>query len=129
MRTGHRAAKVGARMGLVLYSAVLALGVVPAPTAAYPPEDDKYLEYAEMVAAIQSVAASHPGIVQLFSVGTSFEGRTLWAAKVSDNVATDEDEPEVVFDAGIHAREPMSTEMAVELLRNLADRATARRRA
>ncbi|MEP7082414.1 MAG: M14 family zinc carboxypeptidase [Chloroflexota bacterium] len=108
-------------MGLALVSAVVALGVVPIPASAYPPEDSAYLDNAEMVAAIQSIAGAHPGIVQLFSVGTSHEGRTLWAAKVSDNVATDEDEPEVMFDAGIHAREPMSTEMAVALLRNLAE--------
>lgn len=115
-----RIATAGARARLALACAALVTSVAVQPVSAYPPEDEGYLEYAEMVAAIQATAAAHPAIVKLFSVGTSHEGRTLWAAKVSDNVATDEDEPEVVFDAGIHAREPMSTEMAVALLRNLA---------
>jgi hypothetical protein len=114
-------AKAGRRVRLALVCAALVTSVAVQPAAAYPPEDEGYLDHAEMVTAIQAIAAAHPAIVKLFSLGTSHEGRTLWAAKVSDNVATDEDEPEVAFDAGIHAREPMSTEMAVALLRNLAD--------
>lgn len=102
-----------------LLAAVLGLGAA-VPAAAYPPADSGYLDYAEMVAAVRAVEAAHPQIVDVFSIGTSHEGRELWAAKVSDNVATDEAEPEVVLDAGIHGREHMSTEMAVVLLQNLA---------
>ena len=122
MRIGNRGRRTaGARVGLALASAAVALGFGAVPASAYPPEDSGYLSFAEMVSAIRAIESAHPSIVDLFSVGTSHEGRTLWAAKVSDNVSTDEDEPEVVFDAGLHAREPMSTEMAVALLRNLAE--------
>lgn len=110
-----------ARVGLALTCAAVVLSAAASPAAAYPPEDSGYLDYAEMVAAIQAIESAHPEIVDLFTIGTSHEGRALWAAKVSDNVATDEDEPEVVFDAGMHAREHLSTEMAVALLRNLAE--------
>ena len=106
-----------------LIVAALVLGgapIAPTPAAAFPPEDARYLDYDEMVAAIRQVEAAHPEIVELFSIGTSHAGRELWAAKVSDNVATDEGEPEVVFDGGIHGREHLSTEMAVALLRYLA---------
>ena len=51
---------------------------------------------------------------------------TIWAAKVSDNVATDEPEPEVLFDSLHHAREHLSLEQTLAVL-PLADRpATAR---
>ena len=110
------------RIGRALAAAAIALGTQAAtPVSAYPPEDSGYLDHGEMVAAIRAVEAAHPQIVDIFSIGRSHLGTDLWAAKVSDNVATDEDEPEVVFDAGIHGREPMSTEMAVALLRSLAD--------
>ena len=33
-----------------------------------------------------------------FSIGTSYQGRDIWALKISDHVATDENEPEVMFD-------------------------------
>ncbi len=52
-------------------------------------------------------------------VGRSCQGRELWAVKVSDNVGTDEDEPEVLFDANQHAREHLTVEMALYLLGQL----------
>ena len=59
----------------------------------------------------------YPSIVQRFSVGRSYQGRQLWAVKVSDHVATDESEPEVVFDGLHHGDEHMSLEMTLAILR------------
>ena len=42
--------------------------------------------------------------------------------KISDNVATDEDEPEVLFTAGQHAREHLTVEMALYLLNELTSK-------
>ena len=74
-----------------------------------------------MVADIQAVEAAHPDIVHVFSIGKSYQGRDIWAAKISDNVATDEAEPEVLFDALHHAREHLTIEQALYLLHLLAD--------
>ncbi len=70
-----------------------------------------------MVAEIQAAQAAHPDIVKLGSIGKSYQGRTLWVAKVSDNVATDESEPEVMFDGVHHAREHLSLEQTLAILR------------
>ena len=70
-----------------------------------------------MVAEIQATQAAHPNIVKLSSIGKSYEGRTLWVAKVSDNVAVDEPEPEVMFDGLHHAREHLSLEQTLAILR------------
>ena len=102
-----------------LMAVALAATASPTPVAAFPPEDAAYLDHAELEAEVRAIAESRPEIARLFSIGRSYEGRDLWAAKVSDNVATDEDEPEVLFDGGIHGREHLSTEMAVALLRAL----------
>jgi carboxypeptidase T len=108
-----------------MLAAVVATAVLGAtaatPASAYPPEDAAYLDYAEMVDAIDAIAASRPEIARIFSIGQSFEGRELWAATVSDHVDVDENEPEVLFDGGIHGREHLSTEMAVVLFRTLVD--------
>jgi carboxypeptidase T len=104
-----------------LIAALLTLTSSATPASAFPPEDARYLDHAEMVATINEIAASRPRIARIFSIGESHEGRGLWAAKVSDNVGIDEDEPEVLFDGGIHGREHMSTEMAVALFRNLVE--------
>ena len=110
-------------IGAVLATLVsLGIGVVPVASAAseFPVGWEGFHTYAEMVTDIQAVAAAHPDIVSLFSIGTSYKGRAIWAAKVSDNVATDEAEPEVLFDGLHHAREHMSLEMTLKILHWLA---------
>lgn len=49
----------------------------------------------------------YPNIItQKFSIGQTIEGRQVYAAKISDNPDLDEDEPQVFYNALIHAREP-----------------------
>ena len=80
-----------------------------------------YHTYAEMVADVTAVAAAHPDIVQKVSIGTSYQGRTIWAVKISDNVAIDENEPEVLFDGLTHSDEHMGLEMTLHIMHWLAD--------
>jgi len=65
--------------------------------------------WAQIVAILDSLAKANPKIVSTkVSIGKSIEGRDLWMVKISDNVNVDEKEPEVLFDALHHAREPLS---------------------
>jgi murein tripeptide amidase MpaA len=90
--------------------------------ADFQPSDAGYHSYAEMVDHVTSMAATQPGIVRVFSIGQSFEGRELWAAEVSDNVGVDEGEPEVLLDGLHHADEHLGAEMAIYVLDLLAGR-------
>jgi carboxypeptidase T len=92
-----------------------------AQTDDFPPADSAYHNYAEMVAEIQQVTAAHPDIISTFSIGQSYEGREMWATKVSDNVLIDEAEPEVLFIGQHHAREHITVEMTLFILHLLAD--------
>lgn len=85
----------------------------------YPSYDSRYHTNAEMVAEIHATEAAYPGLVDVMSIGTSEQGRDIWVAKVSDNVAVDEAEPEVMVDALHHARERLSLEQALYLLKTL----------
>ena len=109
----------------VLAAALLLPAAAPAPVAAaepdFPATMSGYHNYPEMVAEIQQAATDHPEIVSLFSIGKSDQGREIWAAKVSDNVAEDEAEPEVLVDALHHAREHLTTEQALAILGWLTD--------
>ncbi|MFP5287864.1 MAG: M14 family metallopeptidase, partial [Thermoanaerobaculia bacterium] len=87
----------------------------------FPPADSNYHDYSEMVAELQQAAFDHPTIFSLFSLDTSYEGRTIWAGKISDNAGTDEDEPEVLFTHHQHAREHLTVEMALYTLKMLTD--------
>ena len=94
---------------------------VPTAAADFPAKDSRYHTYAEMVSDIQAVEAAHPDVVHVFSIGKSYQGRTIWAAKISDHVETDENEPEILFDALHHAREHLTVEQALYLLHMLAN--------
>ncbi len=74
-----------------------------------------------MVQVLQDAQAAHPDIVKVSSIGKSAEGRDIWVVKVSDNVAVDEPEPEVMFDSLHHAREHLSLEQSLAILRWLTD--------
>jgi carboxypeptidase T len=104
-------------LALVLGSALSVAAAPPAAAADFPSYDAKYHTYAEMVAEIQAAQAAHPDIVAVSSIGKSYKGRDLWVAKVSDNVAIDEAEPEVMLDSLHHAREHLSLEQNLAVLR------------
>jgi carboxypeptidase T len=86
----------------------------------FPSADAGYHNYAEMSSETAAVASAHPAIVSRFSLGRSYQGREVWAVKVSDNVGSDESEPEVLFTCGQHAREHLTIEMCLYLLNELA---------
>jgi hypothetical protein len=64
-----------------------------------------YFTYAEMSAKMLELATNNPGLVTRFSIGNSYDGQPIYAVKISDNVGTDENEPEVLYTALQHARE------------------------
>jgi carboxypeptidase T len=105
----------------VALAGFLLLATAAPVTAGFPTKDAKYHDYAEMVAELNKAVADHPAIVQKFSIGESYQGRQIWAAKISDHVADDENEPEVLFDALHHAREHLTVEQALAVLRWLTD--------
>ncbi|MDQ3871342.1 MAG: M14 family metallopeptidase [Chloroflexota bacterium] len=92
-----------------------------AATGDFPRGWEGFHTYAEMSREVAAVAAAHPSIVRRFSIGKSYQGRELWAAKVSDYVWADEREPEVLFDGLHHAREHMGLEMTLAILHWLVD--------
>jgi len=86
-----------------------------------------YHDYAQVESALLDLESRNPGIAEVQDIGDSWEkaqglaDRDVLAIKVSDNVVEDEDEPEVLITALHHAREWISTEIAVALAENLTD--------
>jgi hypothetical protein len=103
--------------------AALLLLVTTSATSAteFPAGRTGYHSYTEVTTEVAAVAAAHTDIVSLFSIGKSYQGRDLWAVKISDNVTVDENEPEVMFDGTHHADEHMATEMTLRIMHWLVD--------
>jgi hypothetical protein len=73
-----------------------------------------YHTYAEMQTELDSLVATYPSLASKQSIGTSIEGRQIYVLKISDNVATDESEPEALIMGNLHAREIMSVEIPLK---------------
>jgi len=76
--------------------------------------------YSETIDALDAIHAAYPEITTARdSIGTTHEGRALWAIKISDNPDVQENEPEVLFDALHHAREPITVEVLLNTMEYL----------
>lgn len=94
-----------------------------------------YRNYETMLDELQALETAHPDIVKLYDIGDTWgknylaAGNTnyalldheIWAVKLSDNVAQDEDEAKVYYIGEHHAREPISMEMCMKILNHLVD--------
>ncbi|MEL6660635.1 MAG: M14 family zinc carboxypeptidase, partial [Bacteroidota bacterium] len=70
-----------------------------------------FYTYDEIVQKMDEMIAAYPNIISSkVNIGTSIQGRTIWAIKISDNPNSDESSTEAAayFDALHHAREPAS---------------------
>ena len=80
---------------------------------------EAYHTYEEIVALADSLVETFPNICEKQLFGTSVQGRELGALKISDNVTLDENEAEVMFDAGIHGDEIGGPENVIRFARDL----------
>ncbi len=81
-----------------------------------------YMTLDEIYTYIDGMATSHSGIVaSKVSIGTTVEGRSIYAVKISDNHGTNESEPELLYTGGIHADEKLSVEAVLGFMDFLTD--------
>jgi carboxypeptidase T len=97
---------------------------VPAPGLVAPGEFPigyhGYHTYRTLTAELDSLAAAHPHQVAVSSYGRSVQGRPLLLVEISDDVQADKHEPEVLFSCAQHAREHLTVEMCLHIVRRLA---------
>lgn len=95
---------------------------LPVPDSAPPPgQSGAFHSYAEVCSELQQLQDNFPAIAQKVNLGKSVEGRDICAIKISDNVATEEYEPEVLFDGCQHAREWISVEVPLLFAKYLVE--------
>lgn len=91
------------------YSA--SFGVRGVPTGYYTVE--------ELNEIADSLALNFPAICTKHLLGSGSASHSLWALKISDNSSTDEFEPELLFDGGIHGDEIGGPENLIRFARDL----------
>lgn len=80
-----------------------------------------YHSYLEIEADLMALEAAYPQLAKVFAIGSSLEGRNIYALKISDNVDLDEAEAEVFFVGCHHAREWISVEIPYLLAKYLVE--------
>ncbi|HEY7024408.1 MAG TPA: M14 family zinc carboxypeptidase [Candidatus Limnocylindrales bacterium] len=101
---------------------LMLLTVQPVAAAGEPPGYEYFHTYAENEQIIDNVVAAHPSIAQKFSIGRSYQGRQIWAIKLTQNVdGPTNGKPEVMINGLIHARERAANELALYMLQVLGN--------
>ena len=89
----------------------------------FPKPDEVFHNYSETLSEINAVAASQPDLASVFSIGKSVQGKDIIALRLNADAKGSEpnSKPGIVFLATHHAREHLSTEVALKLARWLAE--------
>jgi len=136
-RRGRRGGSVG-RVGALLPVALLILLPVLDALAASETENDgtfaadggegppaqydvgfntgQYFNYSDVQGMLFNISEKYPSITKLYSLGKTYEGRDLWALKLSDHPDMQEQEPEVLYIGLHHAREWSSVQVVMYFL-------------
>lgn len=82
--------------------------------------DSDYKNPEEIEQILFEYAQAYPEIAQVEVIGESFEGRPIYALKISDHVSqTESEEPSILFNSMHHAREIMTPEVALDIINYL----------
>ncbi len=80
---------------------------------------DAYPTYEAYVAMMYQFEIDYPGLCRIVDAGLTYEGRSILFAVVSDNVATEEDEPEVMHTSSMHGDETTGLILTLRLIDSL----------
>jgi len=97
------------------------LGKAEIGTLDFPSGYTGYHNYAETTAELNQTVTDHPTLARLQTIGTSYQGRSLYALKISNNPSADQAKPEVLFTCNQHAREHLTVEMCLHIIQRLTD--------
>ena len=81
---------------------------------------DTYFRYDELTRALHALAAEHPDLLRIESIGQSFEGRDIWLATATRfDTGIDREKPALWVDGNIHATEVAGSMACLYLLHHL----------
>ncbi len=75
-----------------------------------------YISHQEIGELLAGYEKTFPDIARAFSIGTSVEGREIWAILLSSDPDVESVEPEIRIVGGIHGNECMSVALVVEII-------------
>lgn len=84
-------------------------------------DTQSYLNYEELSAYLQSIAAAVPQLARVFSLGNSLGGRALWVVEVTNtNTGAPSSKPAIWLDGSIHGGQFSTSSACLAILQRLA---------
>ncbi len=94
---------------------------LPAYLLDFPPEDSDFHNLSELNAELKKITEAYPHIASLEEIGKSLEGRPLYIVRISAVQKEQEPPPAILFLGTHHAREHLSTEVPLFLIKHLVE--------
>ena len=81
-----------------------------------------YYHYDDLTKFMQNISSTYPEITKLHEIGTSRQGRKLWAIEISDNInVTEPGEPKFKYVGNMHGNEVISRQILIYLIQYLVE--------
>ena len=75
---------------------------------------NRYHDYAAITDICKKLAAAHPNLIKLETIGKSYQGKDLWIMSISDHkVGNADQKPAMYIDGNIHSNEIQGSEFAL----------------
>jgi len=85
---------------------------------------NQYMSYKESLNFLYEMQKSYPDLVEIITIGTTYEGRDIVLAKISKDVSKADDKPAMLYTGSIHAREWVGHELALKLIEDITQNYT-----
>lgn len=81
----------------------------------------QYMSYKESLEFLYTMEKTHPNLINIIKIGTTYEGRDIVLAKISKNVEHADEKPAMLFTGSVHAREWIGHELALKFIEYVAE--------
>jgi len=78
------------------------------------------MSYQESLDFLHAMEKQHPDLIEIIKIGTTYEGRDIVLATLSNNVETANQKPALLYTGSIHAREWIGHELALKFISHVA---------
>ena len=85
---------------------------------------NQYRSYQESLDFLQEMQKRYPDLIEIIKIGTTYEGRDIVLAKISDDVSNADEKPALLYTGTIHAREWIGHELALAFIEYAAKNRT-----
>jgi len=81
---------------------------------------NQYRSYEESLDFLHKMEKAYPDLIEIVKIGTTYEGRDIVLAKISNDVAHADEKPALLYTGTIHAREWIGHELALAFIEHAA---------